>query len=73
MPAQKGLSHESSSNSRHKLTQLKNAALPTDNLDEALEVFSFHGSKLNQGEEIRNTETELIKFEALKPYKRLMR
>jgi hypothetical protein len=45
MPAQKGLAHESSSNSRHKLTQLKNAALPTDNLDEALEVFSFHRSK----------------------------
>jgi hypothetical protein len=45
MPAQKGLAQESSSNSRHKLTQLKNAALPTDNLAEALEVFSFHGSK----------------------------
>jgi hypothetical protein len=45
MSIQKGLAYESSSNSSHKITQLKNAALPSDSLDEALAVFSFSGSK----------------------------
>jgi hypothetical protein len=44
MSIQKGLAHESSSKPCHKITQLKNAALPSDSLDEALTVFSFSRS-----------------------------
>jgi hypothetical protein len=76
MSFQKSLAHESSSNSCHEITFLKNATLSSDSLDEALPVFSFSGSafgiKRRKYGIKRNAETGEIKFEALKPHKALM-